>query len=55
MTNTKSKQVTNNNARAPLFTGNFKRDTAVSEAEKAAEISQVFFDWIVKNVVKHTK
>lgn len=33
---------------SPLFTGDYKRDTAVSEAEKAAEVSQAIYN-VLKN------
>ena len=34
------------NRNSPLFTGDYRRDTAVSEFEKAAEASQAIYDMI---------
>jgi len=31
---------------SPLFTGDYRRDTSVSELEKASEASQAIFDMI---------
>ena len=48
-------QMTNDDTRTPLFTGDFKRDTVISEGEKAAEVSQVIFNEVVKKVKKDAK
>ena len=34
----------------PLFTGDYIRDTSVSEGEKMAEVSQAIFNAIVKKI-----
>ena len=36
----------NGTPNSPLFTGNYRRDTSVSEYERAAEASQAIFDMI---------
>ena len=38
----------------PLFTGDYKRDSAISEMEKAAEASNWLFDTI-KRILKKSK
>ena len=39
----------------PLFTGDYRKDTSVSEFEKAAEASQAIFDMIQSRKEKKTK
>ena len=38
----------------PLFTGDYRRDTSVSEYEKAAEVSQAIFK-AIKNKLERNK
>ena len=54
MANEKKNTTTNecDSTSKPLFTGDYIRDTSVSEGEKMAEASQAIFNAIVKKIVQ---
>lgn len=51
----KEKDEANGTPNSPLFTGDYRRDTSVSEYEKAAEASQAIFDMIKSRKKRKSK